>query len=219
MKRKLVLISLAALILSGCTRTQPVTTQNQNTFTPIVTPQAVPEGTEVTPVTPVATSTTSTTSGCGALTPATTEGPYYRAGAPERTEIFTPTTPGEPIMLSGYVYDTDCKPIAGARLDFWQADGQGNYDNQEFNLRGQQKTDATGRYVLYTVIPGEYPGRTPHIHVKVGATESSEILTTQLFIPGVASNSGDTIFDETLLVTMQDSEAIQSATFDFVVAR
>jgi protocatechuate 3,4-dioxygenase beta subunit len=217
MKRKLILISLIALILSGCTRTQPAPTQNQNTFTPVVTPQAVPEDTQVTPVTPAATPTSSTS--CGALTPATTEGPYYQEGAPLRTEIFTPTTPGDPIMLSGYVYDTDCKPIAGASLDFWQADGEGNYDNQEFNLRGQQKTDASGRYVLYTVIPGEYPGRTPHIHVKVRASDSSETLTTQLFIPGVASNSGDTIFNESLLVTMQDSEAIQSASFDFVVAR
>jgi hypothetical protein len=70
-------------------------------------------------------------------------------------------------QAAGTVYDVKGDPIPGAWLDFWQADGAGRYDNTGFQFRGHQFTDAAGRYVLKTVISGEYPGRTPHIHVKL----------------------------------------------------
>src|SRR5581483_715346 len=114
------------------------------------------------------------------------------------------------------VRDTTCTTVARARVDFWQADGSGTYDNQGYRLRGYQLTDAAGRYRLETVVPGEYPGRTVHIHVKVtppgGAT-----LTTQLFMPGVTRNDSDSIFNAALLMNVQDAGDAKRATFDFVV--
>jgi len=102
-------------------------------------------------------------------------------------------------------------------LDFWQADGKGQYDNASYTLRGHQFTDDAGRYHLETVIPGLYPGRTEHIHVKVKA-DSGPVLTTQLFFPGVPGNQTDSIFDPSLLVSIQNTTDGKLATFNFVLS-
>src|SRR5439155_1396739 len=83
------------------------------------------------------------------------------------------------LALSGRVLSRDCRPIAGARLDFWQAEASGSYDNAGYRLRGNQTSESDGRYALDTVVPGEYPGRTEHIHVKVQPAGGGT-LTTQL---------------------------------------
>jgi len=138
----------------------------------------------------------------GELTPQLTEGPYYRSGSPERVDLRESGIVGESIRITGYVYDTNCQPISRAWLDFWQADGQGVYDNLGYQLRGHQYTDKDGKYILETVMPARYSGRTPHIHVKVKASEGSHTLTTQLFFPGEAQNMQDSIFNEDLVVNM-----------------
>jgi protocatechuate 3,4-dioxygenase beta subunit len=156
----------------------------------------------------------------GAATPALTEGPFYRPGSPERTVLRDASAPGRRLLLAGVVYDSGCRPVAGARLDFWQADARGSYDNRGFAYRGHQLTDAQGRYSLDTVVPGEYPGRTPHIHVKVSAAggPAGSALTTQLFLPGEARNGSDSIFDPALVVDVREDPAPGgglAATFDF----
>src|SRR5207245_10074924 len=118
-----------------------------------------------------------------------TEGPYYKAGAPQNAALRTAGVAGTPLVLTGYVVSKSCQPIANAKLDFWQADGHGNYDNSGYTLRGWQLTDANGAYRLETVIPGLYPGRTEHIHVKV--TVNGTTYTSQLFFPGVPQHGGD----------------------------
>jgi hypothetical protein len=136
-----------------------------------------------------------------------TEGPYYTPNTPERNSLIEPGVPGTKIIVTGYVLTPDCKPIANAWLDFWQADGEGVYDNEGFILRGHQFTDANGRYILETVIPGEYPGRTPHIHVKI-RTGNGPVLTTQLYFPGIEANNQDGIFSSDMLVgTLEPGEA------------
>jgi protocatechuate 3,4-dioxygenase beta subunit len=110
-----------------------------------------------------------------------------------------------------------CAPVGGATLDFWQADAAGAYDNSGYRLRGHQLTDAAGHYSLETIVPGEYPGRTEHIHVKI-RPPGKAVVTTQLYFPGVARNQQDSIFDAHLLVTMQDTAAGKAATFDFVTS-
>ena len=147
-----------------------------------------------------------------------TEGPYFKPNSPERTSLIEPSITGDKLVLTGYVLDTDCRPIAHALLDFWQADGKGQYDNTGYTLRGHQFTDNTGRYHLETIVPGLYPGRTEHIHVKVQSS-NGPMLTTQLFFPGVASNQTDSIFDPKLLVTMQDVPGGKAAMFNFVVRK
>ena len=101
-------------------------------------------------------------------------------------------------------------------LDFWQADASGAYDNSGYRLRGHQSAGSDGVYHLDTIIPGLYPGRTEHIHVKVARPGASP-LTTQLYFPGVARNQQDGIFDPSLLVNLSDSGGGKLATFDFVL--
>ena len=146
-----------------------------------------------------------------------TEGPYYTPGAPERSTISDADTVGIPLILTGTVFDANCQPVAGAALDFWQADGAGTYDNQGYSLRGVQMADAGGAYTLTTVIPGLYPSRTEHIHVKVTAP-SGQTNTTQLYFPDVPQNDSDGIFDPAMLVTVDSQDASSmTASFDFVL--
>jgi len=146
-----------------------------------------------------------------ALTPAMTEGPYYTRNAPERTSLIEPGVKGTKIVLVGYVLTADCKPIEHAWVDFWQADGEGVYDNDGFRLRGHQFTGKDGRYYLETVYPGLYPGRTAHIHVKVQAPNQS-VLTSQIFFPGEVRNSTDSIFSTELLAAPLNPATGQLAT-------
>ncbi len=152
-----------------------------------------------------------------APTAETTEGPYYKEGSPEQTELAQPGVPGENLEITGFVFDTDGKPAVGARLDFWQADGKGHYDNSGYTLRGHQFSGDFGQYKLSTVIPGSYPGRTPHIHVKVRSGDKEPTLTTQLFFPGLASNATDSIFRDDLLIGIRETTMGKSGTFDFVL--
>jgi len=146
-----------------------------------------------------------------------TEGPYYTADTPERANLYEEGMPGTKLVITGYVYDTNCQPVANAWLDFWQADANGEYDNSGYTLRGHQFTDANGFYSLTTVVPGIYPGRTEHIHFKVQAP-NGPIITSQLFFPGVAQNESDGIFDASLLLPIQETSAGLQAQFNFVVS-
>ncbi|MGW0117524.1 dioxygenase family protein [Streptomyces sp. NPDC003327] len=149
-------------------------------------------------------------------TPAQTEGPYFKPNSPLRSSLADAGTPGVRLTVSGYVFGLACRPIAGALLDFWQADVNGVYDNTGFRFRGHQFTDARGAFALTTIVPGLYPGRTRHIHVKVQAP-GRPVLTTQLYFPNEPRNSTDTIFDPRLLMTVRDTGGAREGVFDFVL--
>lgn len=152
-----------------------------------------------------------------ALTTAVTEGPYFKAGSPEATNLVQDGMTGQVITISGQVLDQNGNPVADALLDFWQANATGQYDNSGYTLRGHQYTDANGYYSLTTMVPGLYPGRTEHIHVKVQAP-NGPMLTTQLFFPGVAQNARDGIYDSSLLLSITDNgDGTLAGAFSFVV--
>jgi protocatechuate 3,4-dioxygenase beta subunit len=144
-----------------------------------------------------------------------TEGPYYTPDTPRRRRLRTPGMQGRVLVLTGRVLRPDCRPAPRALLDFWQADADGVYDNEGYTLRGHQFTDARGRYRLVTVVPGLYPGRTRHVHVKVQA-RGGDVLTTQLYFPGERRNSGDAIYDSALRMRLRRGER-WAGRFDFVV--
>ncbi len=181
-----------------------------------------PTATQATPASaqPAAAQPVASASACAspvALTPALTEGPYFKANSPERASLVEADTSGTRMTLTGVVLTADCRPVAHALLDFWQANAAGQYDNTGYTLRGHQYTDASGRYQLVTIVPGLYPGRTEHIHVKVQAP-NGPVLTSQLFFPGVSNNESDQIFDPALVIHItQDSGGSIQATFDFVI--
>jgi protocatechuate 3,4-dioxygenase beta subunit len=104
-----------------------------------------------------------------------TEGPFYKPGAPERLST------GTGLAVSGEVLSyPDCRPIPGARIEWWHADRSGRYVD---SLRGMRKTGTKGDYAFTTLPPGVYPGRPPHIHFKVSAP-GHKPLTTQRYLRG-----------------------------------
>lgn len=108
------------------------------------------------------------------LTPAQEEGPFYIDLARVRRDIVE-DRPGVPLALAVTVVDaTTCEPIRDAAVDVWHCDALGVYSGVspegsegEAWLRGIQLTDRTGLAEFATIYPGQYPGRTTHIHLKV----------------------------------------------------
>ncbi len=148
---------------------------------------------------------------CGTLSPSQTEGPFFKPKSPERISLLE--SKGTRLVVTGRVLSPRCTPVAGALLDFWHADADGEYDNSGFRYRGHQFADAQGRWRLETIVPAEYPGRARHIHVKVQAP-GKRVLTTQLYFPGDASNRRDSLYRADL-----DMRAVArgETSFDFVV--
>lgn len=149
-------------------------------------------------------------------TQANAEGPFYKPGSPERPSLLEADCPGTRLVVTGYVLSAACDPIAGARLDFWQADGSGQYDNIGFRLRGHQFSDDAGLYRLETILPAPYGSRPRHIHVNVQPL-GGPILTTQLYFPDDPLAAGDAIFDPTLMVDLTPEGDGYRAVFHFIV--
>lgn len=162
---------------------------------------------------------------CGTITAPNIEGPFFTAGSPERTDLVEPGAAGTILILSGVVLSPQCEPLAGALVDFWQADDTGAYDNEGFVLRGHQLTDDSGRYQLRTIVPGRYLNgdtfRPRHIHVKVAAT-GTDVLTTQLYFENDPFAATDPWILDSLVLGVsgepEDGPAERSSTFDFVLS-
>ena len=150
------------------------------------------------------------------ITPPQTAGPFFKPRSPERKSLVEPGIQGSKIVLEGNVRSTHCKPVPGALVDIWQADGNGAYDNAGYRLRGHQFADGAGRYRFETVVPGLYPGRTRHFHVRVQAP-NRPALTTQLYFPGEPENKRDFIFNAKLVVALSGLPGSKTAKFDFVL--
>lgn len=151
-------------------------------------------------------------------TPPQTEGPFYTPDTPERASFLEAGVAGTTLTIAGRVLGTDCRPIAGALLDFWHADADGNYDNVGYRMRGHQFADSDGSWRLETILPAVYTGRTRHIHVRV-QPPGGQILTTQLYFPGEPANARDGIYQPELELTMTPDAADGSrfGSFDFVL--
>jgi protocatechuate 3,4-dioxygenase beta subunit len=154
-----------------------------------------------------------TTRPCGKQTPPQVEGPFFIPLSPERTSLIEPGMKAPSVRLGGQVVDTNCRPIRGVLLDFWQTDDLGRYDNTGYSLRGHQYSNTKGEFRLDTLMPGEYPGRAPHFHVKV-QHRNGPVLTTQLYLPGHPRNTRDFLFDPRLVLVSRGSEL----QFQFVLA-
>lgn len=149
-------------------------------------------------------------------TAAQTEGPFFTTDSPERNNFRGDVTEGVPLVLAGTVLTTACAPVANALIDVWHADDQGVYDNRGFRLRGHLFSGDDGTYRLETIVPGLYPGRTRHLHVKVQAP-GGRVLTTQLYFPDEPANQRDGIFQPELNMVVEDSGEGKTAEFNFVL--
>lgn len=164
-----------------------------------------------------------------AITDANIEGPYYRAGAPLRSNLLDADVSGVALLLTGRVLSLDCRsPLSNAELDIWHADDLGHYDNDgslhlpadRFRLRGRIKTDKNGAFSLSSIVPGRYLNgkvyRPAHVHVKVVAA-GHQGLTTQLYFPGDPFNDVDPFISRSLIMDVAAKGDGKQAHFDFVL--
>ena len=100
------------------------------------------------------------------------EGPFYKPNAPIRESTGRGLTVSGKVMSAG-----SCLIIPGARVEWWQANKQGKYDDEH---RGTQLTSSDGRYSFETDSPPSYFFRPPHIHFKISA-KGHQTLTTQIY--------------------------------------
>ena len=152
-------------------------------------------------------------------TESTVLGPFHVADAPELPmgANICLDQKGEPMLVSGRILDTEGKPVAGTRIDVWQANDEGFYDVQQkglqpdFNLRGVFRTGADGRYWFRGVKPrfypipddvpvgkllaalGRHPFRPAHLHYILEA-QGFETLVTHIFDPDDEYIGSDAVF-------------------------
>src|SRR5438270_4329788 len=138
--------AMLRLLLAGCLFA--AITGCAGTGTPVAAPRASSPSPASSPSTPgtVEASTPAPIACSTVATPGVTEGPYFKAGSPAATTLTGPGVAGTSLLVTGHVLNLNCAPIVGALLDFWQADGNGQYDNNGYRLRGHQFTDSQGTY-------------------------------------------------------------------------
>lgn len=146
-------------------------------------------------------------------------GPFHVQNAPELpmgADICLDAK-GEPMLVRGRILDTQGRPIAGARIDVWQANDEGFYDVQQqglqpaFNLRGVFRTGEDGRYWFRGVKPrfypipddgpvgkllaalGRHPYRPAHLHYILEAPGFASLIT-HIFDPADPYIDSDAVF-------------------------
>jgi protocatechuate 3,4-dioxygenase beta subunit len=111
-------------------------------------------------------------------------GPFYKSDAPLRNAV------GEEYVLQGVVRSAvDCSPIANARIEFWLAGPNGNYDDEH---RAAIVT-ATGEYRFESNYPPSYASRPPHIHIRVSAGGYRTLVTQHYPKEGTTRGSMDLV--------------------------
>lgn len=114
-----------------------------------------------------------------------TEGPYYLP-SPNREKLNIKEK-GQNIEINLIFLDKSCNPLISHKVSLWQTNALGEYSTTGgaglLELRGYQITDKKGKINFKTIFPGWYPGRTPHLHIKVTDKKNKVLLTSQLFFP------------------------------------
>ena len=139
------------------------------------------------------------------------EGPYYPTSGMRKSDVDNDLVKidqnvkqagGEVVYLTGRVSDVSNNPLSGLRVEIWQCDMNGRYlhtgdrnratPDSGFQGFGHTYTDRSGLYEFKTIKPVSYPGRTPHIHVKVFKDDA--VLTTQFYIKDHPENKKDRLY-------------------------
>jgi protocatechuate 3,4-dioxygenase beta subunit len=165
-------------------------------------------------------------------TEATVFGPFFVAGSPHvgLGGDIGGGAAGRPCWVSGTVTGADGRPLAGARLEIWEADEDGFYDVQyddgRRTGRGHLFSDDDGTYRFWAVTPTPYPipadgpvgelltaagrgpMRAPHLHFMVTAAGYRR-LVTHIFVRGGEFQDSDAVFGvkESLLVDFAEHPA------------
>ncbi|MEP7302549.1 MAG: intradiol ring-cleavage dioxygenase [Caldimonas sp.] len=139
---------------------------------------------------------------------------------------------GEHLDLYGSVQDSNGRAVDAAAVEIWQCDAYGSYRHPRgagdrvdasFQGFGSTRSDIRGGYRFRTIRPVPYPGRTPHIHVKLRHAAFGEV-TSQLFVAGDPGNGRDFLYrslseDERTAVEMRPQRAPPGAPVVWLVER
>jgi protocatechuate 3,4-dioxygenase, beta subunit len=184
---------------------------------------------------------------CGGKTPKQPEGPFYPVkNQQDKDEDLTyvngnsTSAEGQIIIVSGIVTDQNCKPVAGALVEIWQACKSGKYNHPQdpntapldpnFQYWGKSITKDDGSYQFKTIIPGAYPAdrdwiRPPHIHYKVSKLGYIELIT-QMYFKGEAYNKTDKILQRLnradqakVVVELVQGDKFPVALFDLILEK
>jgi protocatechuate 3,4-dioxygenase beta subunit len=161
-------------------------------------------------------------------TPPQTEGPFYPDRLPldQDNDLVAVAGRGSPANgevtdLTGRILDLNGRPLGGVEIEIWQVDHHGIYlhsgdrrEGRDVNFQGfgRFETGRAGEFRFRTIKPVPYPGRTPHIHVKL-KKGGRELLTTQLYVRDHPLNARDG-----LLRSIRDSAQRESVLVPFVPA-
>jgi protocatechuate 3,4-dioxygenase beta subunit len=125
-------------------------------------------------------------------------GPFYRPGAPMRTDIIPPGSAGDIMHLYGTIFQQDGKtPLANTLIEVWQCDQNEHYDNtsDEYIFRGAVKTGKDGKYAFKTMVPVPYRDgdgwRPAHIHLRISSADYQDLIT-QIYFKGDPHIAEDT---------------------------
>ncbi|MET9124466.1 intradiol ring-cleavage dioxygenase [Streptomyces sp. NPDC004528] len=153
----------------------------------------------------------------GEATEATVFGPFFVEDSPEIEQggDMAFGARGEPCWVEGTVTDTAGEPVAGARVEVWEADEDGFYDTQYDDERTAARahlfTDADGGYRFWGLTPTPYaiphdgpvgqllaatgrsPMRASHLHFMVSAP-ALRTLVTHIFVRGDELLDSDAVF-------------------------
>jgi protocatechuate 3,4-dioxygenase beta subunit len=153
-------------------------------------------------------------------TETTVLGPFYvgeHRVMPHGTDIAA-SAPGERLYVDAQVDDVTGRPIEGATIDIWHADGTGLYDSQrpgykpdEPVMRARFVSGRDGRFHFRTIVPRSYPVptdgpvgellaagqrhamRPAHIHFLLRAPGFAD-LVTHVFAAGDEYLASDAVF-------------------------
>ena len=156
------LLLVLAAVLTGCGGSEPSSESSTSPPTTPVTQAATSAGSE-------GSARSADESADCDPTPPDMLGPYYEPDAPVRTSV------GSGHVLSGAVLAAgSCEPIPDARIEFWLANPEGEYDDAH---RATVPAGVGGKYRFESNVPVSYGGRPPHIHIRVTAPGFRELVT------------------------------------------
>ena len=163
------------------------------------------------------------TSSWAEVTPSQSLGPFYPRKLPLDSDAdltFIAGKKGRALghitNLCGQVFCATGSILSKAKIEIWQCDAFGAYHHPAdgggidsfFQGYGKAITDEDGRYRFKTIKPVAYPGRAPHIHLRV--VSDAKELVTQIYMQGDPANNNDF-----LLNSITDEEAKQSLIVPF----
>jgi protocatechuate 3,4-dioxygenase, beta subunit len=147
-------------------------------------------------------------------TPNQTKGPFYPVPEISQQEFFdvdltrkdkdSPIASGKVIAIAGVVMSEDEQLLKDSVVEVWQACETGRYNHSadkndrpmdpNFQYWGRMTCDEQGAFRFKTILPGKYPGRTPHIHFRVIAKDRPKLVTQLYFADHEEQNRKDNIY-------------------------